>query len=108
MEEILHQLRLAVYPIIYEVLGPSQVVGLGISSINRTLDLWLYTHQKKPRKIGTTQHLRDGRTHQNCRCAGAEGELLMWGVGFSNAGFSTILLNAWTLFFFSDGNHFPR
>ena len=31
MEEILHQLRLVVYPIIYWVLAPSQVVGLGIS-----------------------------------------------------------------------------
>ena len=31
MEEILHQLRLVFYPIIYKVLPPSQVVGLGIS-----------------------------------------------------------------------------
>ena len=33
-EEILHQLRLVVYPIIYKVLAPSQVVGNGISSTN--------------------------------------------------------------------------
>ena len=33
MEEILHQLRLVVYPIIYRVLAPSQVVSR-ISSIN--------------------------------------------------------------------------
>ena len=31
MEDILHQLRLVVHPIIYKVLAPSQVVGLGIS-----------------------------------------------------------------------------
>ena len=34
-KNILHQLRLVVYPIIYKVLAPSQVVGDGISSINR-------------------------------------------------------------------------
>ena len=31
MEEILHQLRLVLYPVIYRVSKTSQVVGLGIS-----------------------------------------------------------------------------
>ena len=34
MAEILHQLRLVVYPIIYKVLAPSQVVVSRISAIN--------------------------------------------------------------------------
>ena len=34
MAEILHQLRLVVFPIIYRVSAPSQVVGNGISAIN--------------------------------------------------------------------------
>ena len=36
MFEILHQLRLLVYPIIYRVSSPSQVVGNGISASNNT------------------------------------------------------------------------
>ncbi len=40
MAEILHQLRLVVYPIIYEVLAPSQVVNR-ISAINSIIDLVL-------------------------------------------------------------------
>ena len=45
MEEILHQLRLVVYPIIYRVLQSytSHVVGNGISSINS-----IHLHQQHP------------------------------------------------------------
>ena len=36
-----HQLRLAVYPIIYRVSAPSQVVGNGISAIN-SISTWVF------------------------------------------------------------------
>ena len=42
MEEILHRLRLVVYPIIYKVLAPSQVVSR-ISSINSSISCSLYS-----------------------------------------------------------------
>ena len=60
MKEILHQLRLVDYPIIYKVLPPSQVVGLGFSEPsgcqNGNFDLPLRAAQAGQPRLGWRLH----------------------------------------------------
>ena len=56
MAKILHQLRLVVYPIIYRVLAPSQVVGNGISEPSTVWLLTTYLGPDPPSRIGLPEN----------------------------------------------------